>query len=157
MNIYIDLEGTVIDIWTDPVLINCDRVRQWISDHHYLHGVRQVGIFSFAVWNQRDQDQFWNQLAPPLQEALDIKISQCPSIEEMMQADFGLTNVHWDGIHDFVSVRGKKDAFRSWCVLNHPGQHSLLLDDTVPNAIWQDLDSELLVELVNINSLTLDH
>lgn len=150
MNVFLDLEETVINNWQEGMLVNSTRVRNWLSSL----GVNGVQIFSFAVWNQIDQIRFWKEINPVLTKALDVHVRLCPTTEDMLAADLAVTGVKWENLHEFIATRGKVDAFRSWCKHHHPHEHSILLDDTVPNAVWEDFDSGLMLHFLNVKTLT---
>jgi hypothetical protein len=149
MNVFLDLEGTVIDTWHSGMLINSAQVREWLA----AMSVKRVHIFSFAVTNDADQAWFWKNIAPSLRRALDIDIIDCPTVQDFQRADLMVTGVKWENTMEFITVRGKQDAFRSWCKLNYDSLHNILLDDTVPNLYMNWVDSNLIVECMNIDVL----
>jgi hypothetical protein len=149
MRVFLDLEETVITDWSRAELINIPKIQAWLEKL----GTTEAEIFSFAVWNEDDKARFWQLIAPCLERALNIKVTACASVEDFFQADRTVTGVFWENTSEFVSMRGKLDAFRSWCRLVNPHGRSVLLDDVVPNARWQEFDSGLDLEFVNVNSL----
>lgn len=150
MNVFLDLEETVINNWQESSLINSSRVRDWLSSLQVKH----VDIFSFAVWDQRDQQHFWKEIHPALSKALDISIRNCPTAEDFLKAEMSVTGVDWESLHEFIAIRGKVDAFRSWCRQHHAHEHCILLDDVVPNAVWEEFDTGLRLQFVNVKTLT---
>ena len=50
MNLYLDLEQTVIDSWDSGLLINSTTVKDWLE----RLAVKEVSVFSFAVWNEQE-------------------------------------------------------------------------------------------------------
>lgn len=149
MNVFLDLEETVINNWDEALLVNTTRVREWLESRK----VRRVHLFSFAVWNQKDQERFHKEIKPFLTKALGVSFLDCPTVEDFLLADLKVTAVHWDSLHEFIATRGKVDAFRSWCKLHFDGKHNVLLDDVVPNAVWENRDSGLKLEFVNVKEL----
>ena len=149
MNVFLDLEGTVITNWDEALLLNTSKVREWLKSLK----VSQVHLFSFAVWDNKDKEIFINKIKPFLSKALDVNFLDCPSIEDFFAAELSVTGVNWESLHEFITVRGKVDSFRSWCKKHFDCQHNILLDDVVPNAVWEDRDSKLKLEFVNIDSL----
>ena len=149
MNVFLDLEETVINNWTEGMLLNSSRVREWLQDLN----IKQVRLFSFAIWNEKDQFRFEKEFKPVLRRALDVGFIDCPSVEDFIKADLKVTGVLWDNLHEFAVIRGKQDAFRSWCKLHFDGQHNVLLDDTVTNGIWHNKDTNLKLEFINITAI----
>ena len=147
MNVFVDLEETVIDSWNSGMLLNSAQVREWL----HARGCRQVHIFSFAVWHAADRVHFDRNFRRMLTRALDVGIVSCPTVEDFMAADRAVTRTHWGtDLGEFVGMRGKVGAFTSWCELHHAGQHNVLLDDVVPNAVWTNTDTGTTLEFVNV-------
>jgi hypothetical protein len=150
MNVFLDLEETVIDSWHSGMLLNSAQVREWL----HTRGVRQVHIFSFAVWHEDDRAHFDRNFRGMLTRALDVNIVACATVADFMTADQAITRTHWGtDLCEFVGTRGKVGAFTSWCELHHAGQHSVLLDDVVPNAVWTNTDTGTTLEFVNVARL----
>lgn len=148
-NVFLDLEGTVVDNWDNAALVHTSKVCSWLQGL----GVSKVRLFSFAVYDQRDKDRFNSLLKPFLQRVLGVEFLDSPSVDDFLLADTQVTGVKWDTRHDFIRTRGKLDGFRSWCKLNFDKQHNVLLDDVVPNATWKNDDSGLVVQFVNVETL----
>lgn len=149
MEIFLDLEETVIDSWQSGLLINATAVREFLK----ARNAKSVHIFSFAIWHDSDVWEFRKRLCRPLERALDISVAQILSAEQMMMIDTEKTNLHHDSITDFVALRGKIGAFMSWCGHRFPDQHCVLVDDVVPNATWKNHDTMLTCEFVNIETV----
>ena len=150
-NIFLDLEGTIIDLWSNPVLVNNAEMRQFLT----ANAVTEVRLFSFAVWSEFDQNVFNTQMKAFLEDKLSVKILDCPTVFDFMKADTKVTGVNWwqDDIHDFITMRGKVDAFRSWCRLHFDRQENILIDDVVPNLVCDNRDTGLVLEFINVNNL----
>lgn len=149
MNVFLDLEETVLNNWEDGLLVNIDKVSAWLDKLN----VTKVHLFSFAVWNDKDKDRFNQEFKLPLEKALGVTFVDSPSVEDFMDADRQVTGVRLDHLWEYCQVRGKVDGFRSWCKLNFDGQHNVLLDDVVPNATWHNADSGLELQYVNVKDL----
>lgn len=69
--IFLDLELTVIHSWEDPVVLmhNIERMREGIPAN------AEIGLMSWAVWNNKDKDKFNNTLRSEIEEALGHKFS----------------------------------------------------------------------------------
>lgn len=124
---FLDLEGTVIDNWSSPDLVNIDRVRNFLKRQN----ASKVDIFSFAIWSKHDQDVFREKLKTPLENVLDVKIQQFPSVEDMRAVDQGVTSTWFDSAVEFMQIRGKQNAFILWVNANFPNCHCILVDDIV--------------------------
>jgi hypothetical protein len=149
VNVFLDLEETVINNWHDATLVNTTKVRDLLG----TLGVSSVRLFSFALYHDKDRDRFNTVLKPFLERALDVKFLDSPTVEDFLLADKQITGLHWDGITDFIQVRGKIDAFRSWCKAKFDKQHNILIDDTVPNATWHNTDTGLILQYIDVKRL----
>jgi hypothetical protein len=149
LNVFLDLEETVINNWRDGQLVNTAKVRSLLKDL----GVSSVHLFSFAVYNDADKAHFTKVLKPFLEQALEVEFLDNPSVADFKLADTQLTGIHWDSLTDFIQVRGKIDGFRSWCKVKFDKQHNVLIDDTVPNATWHNTDTGLVLQFIDVRRL----
>jgi hypothetical protein len=148
-NVFLDLEQTVLSSWDEGVLVNKTKV------HDFLKEQKATGfhVFSFAVWNDDDVNEFNRRFKTFLENALDCKVLSCFSCADFRKADTELTGVRFDDLTDFISVRGKVGAFQSWCELNFSGQSNVLVDDVVPNAVWNNFTTKTKCVFVNVDDL----
>ncbi len=60
MLIFLDLEETLIDNWDNGFLLlpKVDAIRTVIAQMHELFGTVQVGLMSWAVWDEKDKAKF---------------------------------------------------------------------------------------------------
>ena len=146
--VFLDLEETVINNWSDGLLINATRVREFLA----TQGATQFTVFSFAVWDEKDQQDFdrWHRRA--LERALDCRVAACPSVADFQRVDTELTGVRFDSVTDYISIRGKVGAFTNWARF-HGLAHALLVDDVVPNVDILDRDTGHVIRFVNVTSL----
>lgn len=148
--VYIDLEGTLIRSWHDVSLINIPEVKKFLQ----ALGVTDIGIFSFAIDNPADVEDFRCRIQPLLTDALGVTISDCPHVEAMIRRTRLAT--HHD--HDLQSYKyelSKATAFQHYVAAS---DYAVLIDDTVPNqAVWtwptDSHNSVWTVQTVNVRSL----
>lgn len=145
--IFLDLEETIIDTWQGNAIINVDKIKK------FLGNTKEVGIFSFAIWNDVDKEFFEKNWRSAIENTLGIKAVVVPSVSDMMKVDFDLRGIRFDDIFEFIVMNKKEGAFRSWCLTFHIGQHTILVDDAVPNLIIDDEDTRTKIQLVNVNKL----
>lgn len=147
MKFFLDLEETVIDCWQSGCLVNVNKLKNL--------NMPEVTIFSFAVWDEIDQKKFATDFKPMIELALNTKVVLCPTVQDMMLADTKLTGVRWNGdVTEFITLRGKFNAFVSWCNLFHPSADCMLVDDIVPNVDIVNRDSGRKISFLNVNSIT---
>ena len=149
VNIYIDLEQTIISNWDDGFLINTEKVRDFLKSHN----AEGFHVFSFAVWNDADRFVFNTRFKSVLENALESKVLTCNTCEDFMRDDTEFTSLRFDSLTDYISIRGKVGAFMNWTASNHAGTTNFLVDDVVPNAVWENQDTRTKCVFVNVNSL----
>jgi FMN phosphatase YigB (HAD superfamily) len=144
-----DLEETVIQSWDNPVLCNVDRVRTFIKDNN----IKDVHIFSAAIWNEQDKHHFEVKLKSFLENAFEINIVSWPSMEDAWK------NSHWhgtffEGVCELLTLIGKKRLFEDWCMWNAlAGSHCVLLDDSFGNTVLTNYDTNIVIETVDVLKL----
>ena len=157
--LYLDLEETVIKSWQDQVLVKSDKLEQLLAFDLTIDR-DDVRIFSFAIYDQKDQDEFERRIKPMLERRFGITITQWPSIEDIATADQRLTGIRWlDGdtmggldIHEFITIRGKVTAFENYVRFHHDdGDRHVLLDDVVPFRSVTDLRTGTVVLTINVD------
>lgn len=147
-NVFLDLEGTVIDSWGAARAMNHDKVRAFLK----LMDGAKVHCFSFAVHNSRDKGVFDTQLRPWLERELGVQFVSCPSVQD--QIDFHRSKgVFFDNVNDFINDMGKVNAFEAWVAGNFPGTNNVLVDDVVPNKSVVLHDSNTNIVFVNVDKL----
>lgn len=147
--VFLDLEETIIDSWQSGLLVNVQVLREFLEKNN----VTEIGIFSFAVYNDRDLEIFNRDHKPFIEKALNVTVTSCVTVEQMQKSDTKFTGIFFDNISDFISVRGKKDAFINFVNANIKFDKAMLIDDVVPNMTirFNDLNKE--IELVNVLKL----
>lgn len=148
MKVFLDLEETVIDSWDSGLLINITKVKTWLSSL----GIKEVSVFSAAIWNDSDKNAFNNHLKIPLEEALEVKILDWVSMEEVWRST-SWKAVTFDSVCEMISLIGKKRMFEDWCMLENRGIHNVLLDDSFGNWRIEHRDSFTVIEIVDVNSI----
>jgi hypothetical protein len=150
-HLFIDLEDTVItpviEGWWKTELINIDKVKAVMAKFQpdFLH------IFSFAIWNVAQREQFNQAVRPMLEAALGMQFSLVPTVDEdilpVCCKVMGLQRSLVD-FQEMSNFWGKHEAFRL-CMRNmfsKTREHGIvgevmLLDDAVFNEtfMWPDL------------------
>lgn len=156
--LYLDLEETVIRSWSNQTLCNVSKVRQFLNDNLDVDR-GDVRVFSFAIYNDKDKDEFVRFIKPMLEQALGVTITQWPSVFDMAEASQKLTGARWlDAdtmggldICEYISIVGKVRSFEDW-VLYHAtdNSRSVLIDDIVPSKTVIHHDRALVINYVNV-------
>lgn len=157
--LFLDLEDTVINNWAEALLVKTHKLQQLLAANPDIDRT-DVTIFSFAIYNQKDKDEFERSMKPMLERTFGITCTAWPSVAEIAEADQLLTGCRWlDAytmgglyIHEFIAVRGKAGAFENW-VWYHgvDGERYMLLDDVVPQRVIYDRKRDIQIDLVNVD------
>lgn len=147
---FLDLEETVIDSWGSARLVNTDSVRHFLR----LQDATKVGVFSFAIQNDSDREEFFDKIAPRLADALDIQFSrECPTVTELRALDQHVTGTWFDSVFDFIQLRGKQQAFTLWANTNFRNTNCVLVDDTVDDITVHNRLTGRDIHFVNVVNL----
>lgn len=157
--LYLDLEETVINNWQEQLLVKTHKLEQLLSANPDIDK-NDVRVFSFAIYNQKDKDEFARNIKPMLERRFGIVITEWPSVAEMAEADQVYTGNRWlDAdtmggldICEFIAIRGKAGAFENWVWhTGVDGERYLLLDDVVPQRVIYDRKRDIQIDLVNVD------
>lgn len=152
---FLDLEQTIISIWTDPVLCNVGKIRSFLEEND----IKTVGIFSFAIYNYNDQVIFEREIKPMIERALGVTVLTWPSVQDQVKADQEFTGRRSYSdfeIHDFIAYRGKQDAFRNYVLSKlskYQFRRAILIDDVVPDQTIVDRRNNWAIEYYNVDRL----
>jgi hypothetical protein len=155
--VFLDLEETVIVSWHDRYFTNVQKVRDWLKEHQ----ITEVGIFSFAIYNDADKEIFEKEIKVGLADAFGISITTWPSVLEMMKIDTKFTGDRWfdprsvgQGVTDYINTRGKQQGFINFANAMYPDARNIaLLDDVVQDVTLTYRDTGRQIHLVNVDKL----
>lgn len=146
---FFDLEETIITDFRCPKIINADKVKDFLK----FNNIREVGIFSAAIWTEREKNIFQRpDFKDWLEDVFGFKIVMAPSMQDVMNEILWKTGTLWD-LSEFIAVWGKSRAFQDYCRLIHHNKNCFLIDDVVPNEVILNRDSRTVIELINIDVL----
>lgn len=146
---FFDLEETVIRSWNDPVLVNKDRVARFIEDN----GIKSINIFSAAIWNDEDKSHFHSFLKPWLEDVFKVSIVDVISMTDVWE-ETSFNTMYFEGIHELISLFGKRRMFELWCLEKHTQDtHCILLDDAFGNTVFTNKDTRISIETVDVTKL----
>jgi hypothetical protein len=128
MEIWLDLEQTIISTWEDPVACNIEKVSAFLEELN----PQFVNIFSFAVWNSRDQRIFHERLKPWLSNLLGVQINSCPCLDDIRREAFSGTVL--DNT-EMTSMFGKAGVFDRFIRATRGSGVFILVDDVVDDSV----------------------
>lgn len=149
VELFLDLEGTIIRSWHDPEIINLEKIKGYIREF----GVTKVCIFSYAIRNETDQATFEKQYRGFLEEKLGVTITQVPTVEHIKQPClkfYPKAVPMYD--FEFVNVWTKQRAFIDNCTHRYITDNAVcvLLDDVVQNMTMVIEDKNLTIRTIKI-------
>lgn len=146
---FFDLEETIILSWNDPVLVNKDRVTRFIEEN----SIKEITIFSAAIWNDEDKSHFHSFLKPWLEDVFKVSIVDVISMTDVWVGT-SLTNIYIENIQELLSLFGKRRMFEVWCLEHSKANtHCVLLDDAFGNTLFINKDLQVSVETVDVTKL----
>ena len=145
--VFLDLEQTIIDEWSNPVLINVGKISNFLRQNN----VDEIEIFSFAIWDEKDEANFCCELETRLMEALGLQVRFIVHrVDQISNAVFKNTGVLWER-QELITCLGKQEAFTQFCRAKFgKGDHCILLDDMVMNSVTVDTDFNRIIQAVRI-------
>lgn len=152
MNVFLDLEETIIQSWYNPTLVNVSDIKHTLCD---VFRISQVGIFSFAIGSEADCDKFKQQFMPMIENAIGVKVdvNRIITCNEMMLTSRELHGCVYESWADYINVVGKGGAFIDHCRLHEQGINSILIDDCVRNSTTIDHDTRTTIRLLPVQQL----
>lgn len=147
--IFLDLEDTIISNWYDGRLLgnNIKRIRNTINDR--FPNFKFLNIWSFAIYNQKDIEEFDIRLRNEVEVAMRHQIDFVICVDRMMELVKEYENIQYDLRQEFMQLNGKFYSFIKYCQL-YTDLHLILFDDLVPNMIMHIPDKNLTIETIRI-------
>lgn len=145
--VFLDLEGTIIDMWDNPVLINVDKIRDFLAKHN----VSEIEIFSFAIWDENDVNAF-DDIKESLEKNLCVNIKTTHPLNDVSKIVNKFNHFQLKAI-ETASLWGKARSFEDFIDATHENSHCILIDDIIPMKRIENKDTGNIIELINVDSL----
>ena len=146
---FFDLEETVIECWSNPILCNKDKIISFIQQNN----VEEVHIFSAAIWDDRDKSIFEKTLKSWLEDTFNIKILSWPSMTEVWK-ETQWKICKFENVQEIIAMIGKKRMFEDWCkIKHHKDSHCILLDDSFDEEVLFNKVHNTAIEVVDVNKV----
>ena len=150
IKVWLDLEDTIITNWDDGILLNPNKIKNWLDKNH----IEDIDIWSFAIWNQQDKDFFVSSnMKTTIENALKRRINDFLSVEDMQSLIFDYERITYFSREEFMQLNSKKWSFIKYCLGYQMGHTCYLIDDAVPNQTIIDHNTNTTIHLVNIISI----
>lgn len=148
--VFLDLEETIIKEIDDPVVVNESLIKKIIKEND----IKEVNIFSFAIFSDTERQKFIKQLKTPIEQIFDISINTIFTLEEIKFLCLKETGVVFTDF-EFSSIWGKFKSFHDFVIgltkLNKiTNTEFILIDDTVMNTRLTLEDTGIVIRTVNV-------
>ncbi len=150
LKVWLDLEETIINNWNDGLFLgHVHKIKKWLDDNE----IKEINIWSFAIWNDKDILDFESHLKKQIELALGRPIVLYPSVEQMQKLVYQYEHTEYDSVWEFMQLNRKNWSFIKYCLGHHKDCKCILIDDAVPNQTLVDHDINLTIRLINVLSL----
>ena len=150
--LWLDLEGTIIDDWYKGNLFLGRRIKDFTDEHK----ISKLNIFSFAIQSVFDQEKFVSRgMKKMIEDFLEVEILNHPSVPDMMRKISPWEKLKYDDMFDFMSINCKHWAFIKYIQAHSEfnNQHFVLIDDMVDNMEILIKDRNLKIELIDVRKM----
>jgi hypothetical protein len=146
-NVFLDLEGTIIDGWNSGLLINPNKIKIWLDSNN----IGDIHIFSFALYNNKDLVEFVDSgMKNSIERALNRRILTWPSVEDIQKVVYDYEHVRYENVYEFSQINGKHWAFIKFILGQQEEGEFVLIDDTIPSLEIKDNKGNKVIRLINI-------
>lgn len=155
MNIFLDLEGTVIDEFREfPTFLpsQVEDIKEFLSIHKIVQP-QKVFIFSFAIQEASEGDVFRRTIQADLEKQIGREITEFIWVGAMLLTSRRVNRWNSLDLQDFIMLIGKERAFHDWANYHHRGEFSILIDDVVTNRTTKDNDHGTVIQTCNVRGL----
>lgn len=157
MNIYLDLEETIIDDWNSGNFLphNIRAIKNNIREleNYYGEKVEHINIFSFAIVNKSDIELFNKIFRDDIEKIFDKEIKNvviCDNkLLQRLLKPKGVQVSHDEAVQDVLTINPKAQYFDLYVKDKYPGEISVLFDDMVDNNI-----SKTIIKSSKMKSIT---
>jgi hypothetical protein len=141
--VFVDLEECLALSWADPIPCNHEKVERFLAEHG-----REVELFSFAVWNEKEVEIFREKHGPMLEREFNCKFVNVHPLSKVHDIVRRFNQVHFES-WELSSIWGKARSFEDFCLWqNKTDWHFVLFDDTVLDKTIHYTGSNVIIELV---------
>jgi hypothetical protein len=150
IQVWLDLEETIINSWHEGLLMNVDKIKKQLE----LLNVTTVNIWSFAIWDKDDHTEFVKSgMKESIERALNVTINEWLCVDDIQKVVQKYENIVYESRSDFTLLNGKHWSFIKYCLYKQRGHQNILIDDVVGNWLLSDADTNTIVQLINIKDI----
>jgi len=142
MNIFLDLEDTIIESWDNPIFLEekisfiKKQIRTLLLDNIELSGDINFILFSMAVDNERSKKIFEERLKNKIEDIFKIEFKEIfvfsrKNINVLLNECLSVQFLDTDFLPDIFLRNEKEELFELICMSRFKGSFNVLFDDTV--------------------------
>jgi len=148
MNIFLDLENTIIDSWDNPVFLEekIDFIKNKLQK--FDSEEKTLILFSFAVDNNHSLNIFNERLKYEIENLFNLQFSKIvlfskDNLFKIAKQAFNIEPLVDDNINDIFLGNTKEQIFEALILKEHLNETSILFDDTVSNSIKEVFEDNI--------------
>ena len=150
MEVWLDLEDTIITNWNEALLTNNGKIKKWLDERD----VKELRIWSFAIQNNNDKERFVRSgIKRMIETALERPILEWLSVEEMQTLVQYYDGIIYESQTEFRQIHSKQWSFIKFCLGSKKNMTCVLIDDAVANLKITEYDRLLDIHLVRIQDM----
>jgi len=148
MEVFLDLEETLIIDWFNPSLKeeNISIIKSFLISNK----IKEVTLFSAAVWTKKEEKAFNEQFKDFLEEVLNVKIKVLlleKAFDKVIKAN-GIAAENSSFFCDIFLFNQKEEFFKQWLLAEEKKGEFVLFDDTVDDSIFIKKDLKIILKNV---------
>jgi hypothetical protein len=150
LEVWLDLEGTVINNWDDGLFIqHVSKIKDYLQDVKPTF----LNIWSFAIWTQKEKEEFdYSGMKERIEQCFGLPIIEYPSVDEMMVLCKPYEFLfNYTCPLEFMQINGKYFSFLKHA-MSQTSKKMVLIDDCVPGSVIQYTNKNVEVETLNIET-----
>lgn len=129
---FFDLEGVLIDSFETRNLINIDKISLFIKKND----IKEITIFSAAIWNDSDSATFFEEIQEGIEETFGVKVKDVITMEDARKGCNRWKTCFFSDIGEFVFMVGKDIIFKEFTLdKKADGVIFWLVDDEFPHEV----------------------
>ncbi|MCB1158878.1 MAG: hypothetical protein H7A25_26660 [Leptospiraceae bacterium] len=147
--LFLDLENTVIDSWENLIVLNNPKVQETIRSIN----PEKIGIYSFAIWDDKDKETFKTMLFADITKTYNINIDlellfSVPDIIKISGFDPKMKP------NEFIKSYGKELSFIQFSKkkFGGNGNETFLIDDLVEDTYIESKN----IKITMLNPIRVD-
>lgn len=130
IEIFFDLEETLINDFEEGFIRNLNPIKIFLENNN----IKEINIFSFAIWNDDDLETFDKWHRKGIEDNFDIIIKDVFTVENIAKEILKLTGLSLE-VTEVITMFGKEKSFMDF-VKSKNFSKSVLVDDMIETGLF---------------------